>query len=136
MVVRVEVLRRGGVGHACRHRGRLGQNPGSVDGLGKLGRVGRGSGGGWHVELVVGVAVAQCHQLLLATVILTVQRLAAHDQLTFGRDPRGDGNRLRCGEPQRLQVHAVDRDERDVAGQPYRHRTGVRRAGGQRDALN
>jgi len=130
VVVGVEVLR-GGVGHAGGHGGCLGQNPGAVDGLRKMGGVRRS--GGRHVEFVVGGA--HRHQRLLDPRVLavTVQRLAAHDQLTFGGDPGRDGDRVRSGQPQRLQVHAVYRDERDVAGQP---RAGVRRPAGQRDALD
>lgn len=130
MVVGVEVLR-GGVGHARRHGGCLGQDTGTVDGLRKMGGV-RGGRGGWHVEFVV--SGAHRHLLDASVLAVTVQRLAAHDQLPFSRHPRCDGDRLRSGQPQRLQIHTVYRDERYVAGQPYC--AGVRRPPRQRDALD
>lgn len=97
VVVGGEVLR-GRVGHARRHGGGLGQDPGAVDGLWEMGGAGGGRGG-WHVEFLV--CAADAHQRLLGAAILalTVHRLAAHDQLTFRRYPRGDGDRVRAGQP-------------------------------------
>lgn len=61
----VEASRGRRVWHACRHSGCLGQDPGAVDGLRK-GDVGRGSGGGWHVEVWVDAGVAHCDQVLFS----------------------------------------------------------------------
>lgn len=133
----VEVGRGGGVRHARGDGGRLGQDAGAVDGLGK-GGVGRGSGGCWHIEFWVGASIAHRNQLLFSARVLTLslKGLTAHDQLTFGRYPCGDGNCLRSGQPQRLQIQTIYRDECYIAGQPHGYRAGVRRAASQREALD
>lgn len=61
-----------------------------------MGDVGGGSGG-WHVEFLVAAAVANRHQRLFGTGVLslTLQRLTAHDELTFGCYPCCDGDCLR-----------------------------------------
>lgn len=137
VVMRVEVGGGRWVRHPRRHGGGLGQDPGAVDGLGE-GRVGGGRAGGWHIEFWVGAGVADGHQVLLGAAVLplTVQRLAAHDQLTFGRDPCGDGNCLRSGQPQRFQIQTIYGYKCDVAGQADGYGAGIRRPSSQREALD
>lgn len=126
VIMRVEVSGGGWVRHACRHGGGLGQNPGAVYGLGEGGVGGGGGGGGWHVEFWVRAGVAHGDQVLLGAGVLalTLQRLTAHDQLTFWGDPCGDGNCLCRSQPQRLQIQTIYRYE------------GVGGASGQREALD
>lgn len=135
VIMRVKVSWGRWIRHPCRHGGRLGQNPGAIYSLRK-GGVGRG--GGWHIEFWVVAGVAHSNQVLFGTGVLTLtlQRLTAHDQLTFCRDPCGDGNCLRSGEPQRLQIQTIYRYECDVAGQPYRYGASIRWPSSQREALD
>lgn len=123
--MRVKVSRGRWIRHPCRHGGGLGQNPGAVY---RLRKGGVGRGGGWHIEFWVVAGVAHSDQVLFGAGVLTLtlQRLTAHDQLTFCRDPCGDGNCLCSGEPQRLQIQTIYRYKCDVAGQPHRYGAGVR----------
>lgn len=105
----------------------MGQNPSAVYSL-REGGVGRGRGGGWHIEFWVSAGVAHGNQVLFGAGVLTltVQCLTTHDQLTFWCDPCGNGNCLCSGQPQRLQIQTIYRYKCDVAGQPYRYRAGIR----------
>lgn len=137
VIMWVEVSWGGWIRHPCRHGSCLGQNPSAVYSL-REGGVGRGRGGGWHIEFWVSAGVAHGNQVLFGAGVLTLtlQRLTTHDQLTFWCDPCGNGNCLCSGQPQRLQIQTIYRYKCDVAGQPYGYCAGIRWPSSQREALD